>query len=159
MDAPIAFLFTITTYGTWLPGDERGWVELDHGWQLPSPVRQQDSEARMSDDACVLNKLERSIVEQQISETCECRGWKLHAVNCRTNHVHAVVSAHNSKPKKMRDDLKAWCTRRLRERSNSERSDWWTERGSIRFVYNEQQLERVIAYVMDAQDRKHLDDL
>ena len=26
-DDPIAFMFTWSTYGTWLPGDERGWVE------------------------------------------------------------------------------------------------------------------------------------
>ena len=25
MDDPLAFFLTWTTYGTWLPGDERGW--------------------------------------------------------------------------------------------------------------------------------------
>ena len=27
MPAPLAYLITWTTYGTWLPGDQRGWVE------------------------------------------------------------------------------------------------------------------------------------
>src|SRR5262249_49385037 len=127
------------------------------GWQLPNEVRLRDAAARMSDDACILNEAERTIVEKQIRETCEHRLWTLHAVNCRTNHVHAVVSAANTEPEKVRDDLKAWCTRRLRERWNSQRVDWWTERGNVRSVYTEQQLERVIQYVMEAQDRKHLD--
>jgi hypothetical protein len=27
MDEPLAYFLTWTTYGSWLPGDERGWVE------------------------------------------------------------------------------------------------------------------------------------
>jgi hypothetical protein len=26
MDEPLAYFLTWTTYGSWLPGDERGWV-------------------------------------------------------------------------------------------------------------------------------------
>jgi hypothetical protein len=36
--APIAFFLTWSTYGTWLPGDDRGWVEYCHGFQLPDPI-------------------------------------------------------------------------------------------------------------------------
>ena len=39
---PLADFLTWPTYGTWLPGDRRGWVEYRHGWQLPrshSPKR------------------------------------------------------------------------------------------------------------------------
>ena len=35
---PIAFFLTWSTYGTWLPGDARGWVEYQHGFQLPDPI-------------------------------------------------------------------------------------------------------------------------
>ena len=34
---PIAFFLTWATYVTWLPGDDRGWIEYRHGWQLPDP--------------------------------------------------------------------------------------------------------------------------
>ena len=27
MQPPLAYFLTWTTYGTWLPGDERGWIE------------------------------------------------------------------------------------------------------------------------------------
>src|SRR5271165_1258640 len=38
---PLAYFLTWPTYGTWLPGDERGWVEYRHSWQLPDPARKQ----------------------------------------------------------------------------------------------------------------------
>jgi hypothetical protein len=35
MDDPIGYFLTWVTYGTWLPGDPRGWVEFRHDFQLP----------------------------------------------------------------------------------------------------------------------------
>src|SRR5262245_27663630 len=93
MEDPIGFFLTWATYGTWLPGDSRGWVKYKHGWQLPDPILELEAAARMSEDACRLGVPEREAVEAQIAETCRHRGWHLHAVNCRTNHVHVVVSA------------------------------------------------------------------
>ena len=89
-DDPIAFLLTWTTYGTWLPGDARGWVEFKRGFQLPDPIRELESAARMAEDACVLTPGQRQRVELQIAEPCEYKGWLLHAANCRSNHVHVV---------------------------------------------------------------------
>jgi REP element-mobilizing transposase RayT len=157
MDDPIAFFLTIATYGTWLPGDARGWVEYRHGWQLPDPVLELESRARMTEDACLLTADERAIVQKQVAETCQHRGWTLHAVNCRSNHMHAVISAPGVHPKKIRADLKAWCTRRLKELSDATRDNWWADRGSIRWIFDDQGLETVIVYATDAQDRKHLD--
>ena len=157
MDDPIAYFLTWATYGTWLPGDPRGWVAYQRGWALPEPVLELESRARMTEDACILSPAERAAVESQIAETCRVRGWTLHAVNCRTNHVHVVLSAPETKPKKIRSDLKAWTTRCLKEQCNPNRENWWAERGSIRFVFDEDSLERTILYVQEAQDRKHLD--
>lgn len=152
-DDPIAFFLTWVTYGTWLPGDARGWVEYKHGWQLPSRDLEADCESRMSEDAIRLAPDQRQAVEDQIKETCQHRGWHLHAVNCRSNHVHAVVSAGETPPKKIRSDLKAYATRRLKSFDNT-RDNWWAERGSIRWVYTDGDLETVVIYVVDAQDRK-----
>ena len=155
-DGPIAFFVTVSTYGTWLPGDARGWTERKRGWQLPNAIRELESQAKMTEDACVLTDEQRNMVESQIEETCKFRGWVLHAQNCRTNHMHVVVGAFDVAPKKLRGDLKAWCTRRLKE-SDPTREQWWTERGSIRWIFDEESLDVVIQYVNDAQDRKHLD--
>ena len=157
MDDPIAFFLTIAAYGTWLPGDQRGWVEYRHGWQLPDPVRELEAKARMTEESCILKPAERAIVEGQVAETCAHRGWTLHAVNCRSNHMHAVIGASGVGPKRIRQDIKAWCTRRLKERSDFNRENWWAERGSIRWIFDSEGLDIAVVYVTDAQDRKYLD--
>jgi REP element-mobilizing transposase RayT len=153
MGDAIAYFLTWATYGTWLPGDERGWVDYRQGWQMPNPQRVLEAEALMSEEVCLLTPREREIVHGQVAETCQHRGWTLYAVNCRSNHIHVVVSARCTEPEKVRDDLKAWCTRRLKERSDPTRLQWWAERGSQRYVFDEDRLAEVIAYVLDAQDR------
>jgi REP element-mobilizing transposase RayT len=184
MDDVMGYFMTWVTYGTWLPGDTRGWVEYRHGWQLPDPVRELEAAARMTEDACRLNAQQREAVQQQIAETCGRRGWHLHAVNCRSNHVHVVVSAGDTPPKKIRTDLKAWATRCLKQQARSladasgydaarslahasgydadllvcasgynvDRENWWAERRSIRFLYDEVSLDAAILYATDGQE-------
>ena len=153
-DDPIGYFLTWTTYGTWLPGDSRGWVEHRHGLQLPDSVRKAEAAARMTDDACRLSEEHRFAVEDQVRETCGQREWPLHAVNCRSNHIHVVVSVHNTLPQKIRVDLKAWTVRCLKQRFDSDRDRWWSERGSMRYLNDEESLEAAIVYVLDGQDRK-----
>jgi hypothetical protein len=160
MPDPLAFFLTWTTYGTWLPGDDRGWVERGKGHQLPDSMRKREAELRMTEDACVLDDEQRELVEQTIEAHCPIRGWELHAVNCRTNHVHVVVSA-NRAPNVVREQFMAWCTRKLREleiaRSRDPqaplRENWWTERGSERWIGDKESLDAAILYVRDGQSR------
>ena len=157
MPDPLAFFITWPTYGTWLPGDERGWVEYHRGWQLPNHNLEQRCRGFMTEKQCLLSVAEREIVLQQIQETCQFREWVHYASDCRSNHAHIVIGAANTNPKKIRVDIKAWCTRRLRERSCPEQENWWAERGSIRYVWTEHSLATVIQYVNEAQDRKVCD--
>ena len=158
MGDPIAFFITWPTYGTWLPGDERGWVEYHDGWQLPRPPLELECGSRMTEDACILSPQQRDIVERQVAETCGFRGWVQHAAVCRSNHVHVVIGPAGSDAKKIRREIKAWCTRRLKEGLSSTRENWWGERGSIRWIWNDESLETVVRYVTEAQDRKNRDD-
>jgi hypothetical protein len=173
MPDPLAYYLTWPTYGTWLPGDERGWVKRGRGLQPPDSVRKLEAEARMTEDACRLDEEQRAVVEKTIVEHCQLRGWELYAKNCRSNHVHVVVAA-NIKPEAVRSQLKAWCTRKLKElerqrrgiptRSASEgrtprdddvRENWWAERGSRRYINDADGLDAVIQYVRDGQDDPH----
>ncbi len=159
MPDPLAYFLTWATYGTWLPGDERGWVDYRHGWKLPDPILKLESGARMSEDACVLDADERRLVERTIRDHCRIRGWELFEVNCRTNHLHVVVGA-DLHPDDIRKQLKAWCTRRLKElqqrrSSRTVRENWWAQRGSRRYINDEESLEAAILYVRDAQDKRY----
>jgi REP element-mobilizing transposase RayT len=148
---PIGYFLTWVTYGTWLPGDARGWVDYKKGWQLPDPIRELEAKARMTEDACILTPEQRRVVDAQIAETCAHRDWTLHAVNCRSNHVHAVVTADVNKPSKIRADLKAWATRALKNKFDRGRENWWAERGSIRWLNTDGDLESATIYVRDGQ--------
>ena len=160
---PLAYFLTWTTYGTWLPGDKRGWVRYRRGWQIPDPVKKLEATARMTDDACRLNDQGRRVVEATIASHCRIRNWTLHAVNCRSNHLHIVVMA-SEHPDALRDQFKAWCTRRLKElqqrrkasgsrQSVPVRKRWWAERGSKRYINDADSLEAAILYVLEAQDK------
>jgi REP element-mobilizing transposase RayT len=156
MPEPLAYFLTWPTYGTWLPGDERGWVKLHHGHQLPDLPREMEAAARMAQGACRLSEQERSLVEQTVKEHCVIRGWMLHAINCRSNHLHLVVTADRH-PDVVRDQLKAWTSRKLKELQRkstldlSVRTKWWAERGSRRYINDETSLEAAIQYVRDGQ--------
>ncbi len=104
-DEPLAFFLTWTTYGNWLPGDERGWVKWHKGFQRPNERIRKAAAAKMVETEIVLDTEQRDIVEQAITRHCEIRGWYLHTVNCRTNHVHVVVTAVNYDPETVRDQF------------------------------------------------------
>ena len=115
----------------------------------------------MTEDGCVLDEEQRKLVEETIVNHCRIRGWELHAVNCRTNHCHVVVSA-NRDPDEVREQFKAWGTRKLKELEQARqkksvtalktiRKNWWTERGSVRYIGDEASLEAAIRYVLDGQ--------
>jgi REP element-mobilizing transposase RayT len=154
---PLAFFLTWTTYGSWLPGDERGWTRAGKpGTEPPSRLFVEMARSEMKATAYTLSSKARALVESTIRRHCEIRGWALHSVNARTNHVHVVVTAASYHPKTVRGQFKTWCTRRLKE-LEPQRSRFWTEGGSCRWINQEADLEAAMLYVAEAQDRKHRD--
>ena len=145
-----AVFTTWTTYGTWLRGDTRGWHRPGFGAQAADPPRAAANELQMSGDAVVLTDEQRSVVEATVVEHCGIRGWLLHAVNCRTNHVHVVVSAADARIEVPREQFKAWCTRKLKAGTPS-RANWWTDRGWDEYIDDDDSLAAVIEYVRDRQ--------
>jgi REP element-mobilizing transposase RayT len=155
-NAPIAYLFTFTPYGTRLHGDERGTVDAWHN-EYGTPLaplnepRQVDKIRAMSEDALLIDPKMRGIIEDTLEQHCKFRGWKLYAYNVRTNHVHAVISAR-SDATKMLNDLKAYLTRALRRGGAiAGRNKVWTEGGSKRHLFTDKAVARACAYVRDAQ--------
>src|SRR4029079_15443603 len=119
------------------------------------PAKHLEAKARMSEDACRLDAEQRQLVHAQIAETCHHRGWELHAVNCRSNHLHVVLTAP-VEPKTVRNTLKAWCTRRLKELDLPRgliavRENWWAERGSQRYINDPDSFDASIIYTLEGQ--------
>jgi REP element-mobilizing transposase RayT len=150
----VAYFSTWTTYGTWLPGDPRGWYRRGGGYRDPDPVLHVESLAVIAEPVVVLDPDQRRLVEQTITDHCVVRNWLLHAVNCRSNNVHVVVTAPGRPIELPREQFKSWCTRRLKAASGTARENWWTDRGWDEYVDDDRALAEVIEYVLDGQDRR-----
>ena len=156
---PLAYFITWTCYGTWLPGDDRGWTKWHKGEVLPQPLLANWCLEKMTEEPLFLTEGQRMIVNGTVALHCQIRGWYLHAVNCRSNHCHAVVTASSHDGEQVRDQLKSWCKRKLKEEQRSNgivskdvREKWWTGNGSARYLFDEESLEVAIRYTLEAQD-------
>lgn len=153
---PLAYFITFTTYGTWLPGDEREWVDraqTEFGTErlAPDESRKNVAAARMRGPVRVLAREERDVVRRAIEETAATLGWTLHALNVRTNHVHMVVTSE-TQPELLMRKSKAWSTRRLRDRGLAAANQpIWTRHGSTRYLWDEQALLMASTYVVEGQ--------
>ena len=150
---PLALFLTWTTYGTWLPGDERGWSRHGRRGLAGDSGKQRFASSQMAEPACVLTPDQRDLVSDVIGRHCEIRGWPPHAATVRSNHTHVVLSVVGIEPAEPRRQLNAWTTRRLRERFPG-RSNWWTEGGDITFLNTDAAVTEAVRYVTEAQDRK-----
>ena len=155
----LAFHLIWTTYGTWLPGDARGWIESGvMGIQAPDPKREETARTLMAESEIRLNEEQRQLVTETIHEHCRIRGWLLHAVNVRSNHVHVVVTCA-CPAEKARDEFKLWTSRRLSDAAGlstpvarkAGRRHWWTEGGDVRPIADERYLTNAIEYVVNMQ--------
>ncbi|MCP4889219.1 MAG: hypothetical protein GY904_21725 [Planctomycetaceae bacterium] len=147
------YLITWTTYGTWVPGDQRGWRKGHLGNQPPQPRLEAWCRKEMNEPAVLLNSRQRHAVESVCKKHANVRSWGLHAICARSNHVHVAITT-NANPQKVRDQLKANATRALRELPDPiQNKKVWTRRGDVEAIRDEESLERVIIYIQEAQDR------
>lgn len=151
------YLLTFRTYGTWLHGDPRGSVDRTNSDFGEAYLRQDDGLLRRRANAMkhapVLldTSLRRTVVHEAIRSTCAHRGWNLMALNVRTNHVHAVVTANTAKERVLAD-LKAWATRSLRAAGVAPHdTPVWSHHGSTRALLTEAAVEAAIQYVLFEQ--------
>jgi len=150
---PITLFITWTTYGTWLPGDRRGWRKWQAGEQQPKSLLEAWCRDQMKDEPVLLNLDHRQTVEDVCRRHATIRRWELHATSVRSNHVHVAVTA-SAEPKKVRDQFKANATRVLREHPTPITAHKvWTRGGDIQIIDSEEALEQVVLYVNEAQDR------
>ena len=139
--------------------DERGWRRRKKGSQAPQPKLATWRRERLKHTIELLSDVQQSAVEAEIERLAAFRGWQVWTKNTRTNHVHVVVTASGYDGGTVRDQLKANCTRVLRERSSQfVDRPVWTMGGDWQCINNDDELEQIIVYVSEAQDRMQFDD-
>ena len=160
---PLAYLITIRTFGTWLHGDSRGSVDR-HGKNFYGTPRIEpnDELARlmkeeMSGPPFILSEAQRLAVHLEIQDVCIRRSYTLRALNVRTNHLHAVVSAQ-IKPERIIVAFKSNATRALREQGLVDISvQVWSRGKSRRYLWKPRSVALAIDYTLNQQGDNLID--
>jgi len=157
------WLLTTTTYGSWLPGDSRGFVsnvadgpgpEIRHNIpgtpydkDMPGLVRV--SRASLKGPPIYLVTEQADETFERFKETARYRLWLLCAVAVLANHLHIVVGVPGDPdPEDLLRDFKSYASRGLNRRwPKPESGTWWTTSGSKRKLPDEQALLAAIDYV------------
>jgi REP element-mobilizing transposase RayT len=159
------WFLTWTTYGTWLPGDARGFVSPKFDGPIPErrnnePGRSYDTgsrklrrlaQSKLVGSPILLTCEQARVIRQQFEETAQHRGWRILAGAIMANHVHLVIGvAGDPDPKDLLRDFKSYASRALNGQFPRPESDtWWTERGSKRKVKGWENLETLLRYVRE----------
>ena len=151
------YFITFRCYGSWLHGDQRGSIDWRHR-AYKSPLLERDEERERKEfnalkhSPVLLDKRRRSIVDLTIREVCLRRGWTIHTLSVRTNHVHVVVTAARS-PESVMNSFKSWATRRMIEAGAfPEKAKAWSRHGSTRYLWTTKALEAACRYVKEGQE-------
>jgi REP element-mobilizing transposase RayT len=160
------WLLTWTTYGTWLPGDERGFVSgvregdgdraihNQPGTEYDRKLRglTQFAERNQKTASVRLTREQAEAVCHQVQKTAAFRQWKLSAVAVMANHVHVVVGVSGDpEPDTLLRDFKSFGSREL-NRLMTVHQRWWTQSGSTRKLPDESAVVAAIRYV-EGQER------
>ena len=155
-DHPLAYFITFTTYGTWLHGQAPGSVDEKHNqvgspWIAPDPTRRAANQRRLTQEPYLLDAARRDIVRDAIVEECRFRGWTLHALHVRSNHVHMVVTCECD-PEIVLRVCKAQASKRLnRAKMEDAQRKRWTAHGSTRYLWNEDAVADKVHYTLHGQ--------
>lgn len=156
------WLLTWTTYGTWLPGDARGFVsdvreggdkvlhnEPGTPYEEGKPGLRRYVAARLIEPPVWLDEAQARRVADQLRETATHRGWQILALAVMSNHAHVLVGVPGDPdPDDVRDDFKAYATRCLNE-GWGRRKHWWTRGGSCRKKATAEAIRASAVYVRD----------
>ena len=168
-----AWLLTNTTYGTWLPGDNRGSVtsvrdqrptdppnhaRFEHDmpgepWEDPNEALQVSAKEIMQGNPIFLDVEKAEFLLKQFQETATHRVWALRAVAIMANHFHLVVIVpEDPDPGRILADFKAYGSRVLNRQYGKPPSEtWWTTNGSKRKLTDEDAIAAAIHYVLYKQ--------
>jgi len=172
----ITWLITSTTYGTWLPGDKRGFVsrvrdfrsedyqevephtrvmhnKLDTDYDRAIPGLRTSAQSLLNGDPIYFNNEQAVVVCNQFVATGQHRGWVVQAIAVMSNHFHIVLTAPASvKSESILRDLKSYASRELNKRwPRPESGRWWTRSGSRREKQEPQAVTSAIRYVLKHQ--------
>lgn len=137
-------MVTFTTYGTWLQGDERGWVKKGTIYEGNAELHNVN-ESHVNGKVVRLKKREKEIVEESICRKAEVRGEKILAISVWSNHVH-IVQGYSGRPVEETVRIYKNAASAALRRAGFE-GKVWTRGYDKRFCFDEKELKARIKYV------------
>ena len=160
-ERPFALHITWTCYGSWLPGDRRGYVSntlLPQGGALPkrntpgTPYAADDSytrraaQARQKRPTVGLSAEQARCAARSLVEAARARSWRILRGALMSNHVHVVITDCPDDGPAVRRVLKGNSQAALNAAAGRPRR-WWTAGGSDRYKHDHAVIEAAVAYV------------
>jgi len=151
MRQPIAYMLTWTTYGSWLQGDERGYVK--NGAIMPeNKALNRANRMVMTSPQVSLTPRQRQIVENELHKEADTLGQEIYAISVGKNHIHLVISANGLDAGKSASHYKN--AARLAIQGDGFYGRLWTRGFSKRYCFDRSQLNALIEYVHGHKTRK-----
>ncbi len=161
LDEPFGLLITWTCYGTWLPGDRRGYVSdtLRRGEsRIPkqntpgTPYTADDKHTRKLASqrqkwpTVHLTDAQASVVAERLVDSAKERDWRIVRGAVMSNHVHVIIVECPDDGPTVRRALKGPTQAGLSELADRPRR-WWTRGGSDRYLHTEDAIRNAVTYV------------
>jgi REP element-mobilizing transposase RayT len=156
-----AHLLTWTTHGTWLPGDERGFVsriplpdgshQLPNEFNTPRPSGSRSLEAsarqRMSGDTVVLTAAQATLAAEVFADSAQRHSIRLIVGAVMPTHVHLVTNCTIPGSDQLRY-FKGASSKRLSDSFGRPSGRWWTKSGSTKIKFDKVEQRRAVEYVL-----------
>jgi len=143
MKNTVGYMITWTTYGTWLQGDERGYVK--NGEILPSNEKLKSANQQQQKFQTVrLDSNQRQIAEKAILDEAKRVNQKIPALAICSNHVHLVAQANDEPINLFVRRYKVAVTNALRKYFPDK---IWTAGYDKRYCFSQEDLTKKIQYV------------
>jgi hypothetical protein len=147
----LATMVTTTTYGTWLPGDLRGYVE--DGIILPAnPDRLERSCRLLKSDPIFLTAHEQETIFEALQRAAHEFDYDLFAASIESWHAHWLIDHAFDAVQVMVGRLKT------RMRQALDRGRLWTAGYDARFCFDHDALERRRNYIHRHHGSRRLPD-
>jgi REP element-mobilizing transposase RayT len=146
MSEIIGYMLTWTTYGSWLPGDKRGYVDDGRTFNGDIEILKRNKQ-RQKSLLVKLNAQEKDFVKQVIRDEAKKINHKIEALSFRGSHVHLVARPHSTSIEDVVEKYKGLTTRFLWQKGRKGRI--WTKGYDKRFCFTEQELDARIKYVQN----------
>jgi len=140
----LGYMITWTTYGTWLQGDERGYVKNGKIYPGNKTLLQTNKQSQLQAPV-KLSKIQQQVVRNAIIKEAELQGQQMDALSVQSNHVHIVVEYTRQPISKVVAYYKK--AARIALKATGHNGRLWTRGYDKRFCFDRATLNQRIRYV------------